>query len=53
MSAMGICALFYMCNLFCVVVLHRSMFDWRGGYVCYGYMCILLYVQLIQCSSVA
>ena len=23
-----------------------------GGYICHGYMCILLYVTLIQCSGV-
>ena len=23
-----------------------------GGYVCHGYMCILLYVKLVWCSSV-
>ena len=52
-SAMGICAFFYMCNLFGVVVFQRSMLDWRRGVrsVCNGYMCILLYVKLIWCSS--
>ena len=54
-SAMGICAFFYMWNLFCVVVFQRSMLDWRRGMgsVCHGYMCILLYVKLIQCSGIA
>ena len=47
MSALGICAFFYMRNLFGVVVFHTSMVDWRRGY-----MCILLYVNLIQCSGV-
>ena len=47
---MGICAFCYMCNLFGVVMLHRSMVDWRGD-ICLWYMCILLYVQLIQCSG--
>ena len=51
MSALGICAFFYMCNLFGVVVFHRSMVDWRG-YICLGHMCILLYVKLIWCSGV-
>ena len=23
----------------------------EGGYVCHGYMCVLLYVKLIWCSS--
>ena len=31
MSAMGIYAFFYMWNLFSVVVLHRSMVNWRRG----------------------
>ena len=35
-----------------VVVFDRSMVNWRRGYVCPGYMCILLYVKLIGCSSV-
>ena len=48
---MGICAFFFMGNLFSVVVLHRSVVN--GGYICHGYMCILLYVILIWCSGVA
>ena len=31
-SAMGICAFFSMWNLFGVLVLHRSMVDWRRGH---------------------
>ena len=49
-SAMGICAFFYMWHWFGVVVFQRSMFN--GGYICHGYMCILLYVKLIWCSGV-
>ena len=49
-SAMGICAFFYMWNLFGVVVFQRCMVNW--GDVCHGYMCILLYVKLIWCSGV-
>ena len=30
-SAMGICAFFYLLNLFGVVVFQRSMLDWRRG----------------------
>ena len=45
----GICAFFYMSNLFGVVVCHRSMVDW--GSVCPRYLCIMLYVKLIQCSG--
>ena len=39
-----------MLNLFGVVVLHRSMVNWRRGP---WYMCILLYVKLIRCIGVA
>ena len=28
------------------------MIDWRKGYVCPRYMCILLYVKLMWCSGV-
>ena len=49
-SAMDICAFFYMWHWFGVKVLQRSVVD--GGYVCHGYMCILLYVTLIWCSGV-
>ena len=38
-----------MCNLFGVVVLHRSILDWRGS-ICHGHMCILLYAKLIRCN---
>ena len=40
-----------MWNLFSVVVFHRSMVNWRG-YICPQYMCILVYVKLIWCSSI-
>ena len=50
---MGICAFFYIQNLFGVVVFPRSVVDWRRGYVCHGYMCIFLYVKVIQHSGVA
>ena len=40
-SALSICAFCYMLNLFGVVVFHRSMVNWRRGY-----MCILLYVYV-------
>ena len=36
---------------FGVVVFHTSMVNWRG-YICPKYMCILLYVKLIQCSGI-
>ena len=47
----GICAFFYMWNFFGVAVFQRSMLDWRRGYVCLQYMCILLYVKVIWCSG--
>ena len=36
-----------------VVVFHRSMVDWRrGDWVClHWYLCIILYVKLMQCSG--
>ena len=52
MSTMGTCAFCYMWKLFGVVVLQRSMLTW-GGYICHGYLYILLYVKLIWCSGVA
>ena len=36
-SALGICAFFYMQNLFSVVVFPRSMVNWRRGYICIRY----------------
>ena len=51
-SAIGICAFFYRWNLLGVMVLHRSMLIWRAIHL-QGYMCILLYVKLIGCNSVA
>ena len=45
-----ICAFCYMLNLCSVVVFHTSMVNW--GYICPGYMCILLYVKLIWCSGI-
>ena len=42
------CILLYV-NLFGGVVFHRSMVNWRWGP---WYMCILLYVKLLWCSSI-
>ena len=52
-SAMGICAFFYMQNLFGVVVFQRYMLGRQRevGSVCHEYMYILLFVKLIQCSG--
>ena len=50
-AALGICAFFYMLNLFGVVVFQRSMLDWRRRYIFLWYMCILLYVKLIWSSG--
>ena len=45
-SAMGICALCYICNLFGVMVLQRSMLDWRGwGQSAIG-ICVLWYIYI-------
>ena len=46
-SDLSICAFCDMLHLFCVVVFHKSMVNWRGPW----YMCILLYVKLIWCSG--
>ena len=51
-SAMGICAFCYIWKLLDVVVLHGSMVNWWGS-ICHGYMCILLYMKVIGCSSFA
>ena len=49
---MGICAFLYMWHWFSVVVF-QQIYGWLGrGYICHGYMCILLYVTLIWCSGV-
>ena len=45
----GICAFFSMGNLCSQGVFHRCMVFWRRGEVCVlWYVCILLYVKLIQ-----
>ena len=40
---MGICAFFYMSNLFGLVVFQRSIFEWRRGVVSltWGYVVVL------------
>ena len=40
-------------NLFGVVIFHTSLVDWSEVHLPYRYMCILLYVKLIQCSGIA
>ena len=45
------CAIY--ANLFGVMVLQRSMFDWRRGSICHGYMCIVLYMKLVWCNGFA
>ena len=47
---LGMCAFYYICNCFGVVVLHRSTVNWRrGDAVCvHWYLCILLYGKLMQ-----
>ena len=47
---MGICAFYYICNCFGVVVLHRSTVNWRRwcGVCVHWYLCILAYVKLMQ-----
>ena len=45
--ALGICAFFYMQNLFGVVVLHRSMAELREG----GYSLAWVYVHSSICET--
>ena len=51
-SALSICALCYMWNIFHVVVFHTSMVSCSGAYICHKCMCILLYVKFICCSGI-
>ena len=51
-SAQNICAFCYMLNIFGVVVYHRPMVNWRRGYICPQYMCMVLYVKLIQFNGI-
>ena len=44
------CILLYVKPICSVVMLHRSMVNWKVD-VCLQYMCILLYVQHIWCSG--
>ena len=48
-SALSICAFCYIWNIFSVVVFHRSMVSGRRGP---WYMCILVHVKLLWCSSI-
>ena len=34
------------------MVFQTSMLNWRG-FICYGYMCIVLYMKLIWCNGFA
>ena len=36
---------------FGVVVFKAYMFNCLGGLICYGYMCIVLYVKVIWCDG--
>ena len=50
-SALSICAFCYVLNIFSAVVFHTSMVD--GGAPQWSwYMCILLYVKLLWCSTI-
>ena len=51
-SALSICALCYMLNVFSVVVFHTSMVNWSGGDICPKELCILLYVKFIWYSCI-
>ena len=45
-EAQGLISRGWECVLVGAVVYDRSMVNWRRGYVCPRYMCILLYVKL-------
>ena len=52
-SAMGICAFCYMWDLSGfngVACIYGPLAE---GFICHGYMCILLYMKLIGCNSFA
>ena len=49
-SAMGSCALCYIWNLFCAMVLQRSMLNCRGS-ICHRYMYIVLYIYIEICHE--
>ena len=51
-SALGICALCYMWNIFVIMVFHIFIVNWSGGYICPNYICIVLYVKYIWCSCI-
>ena len=51
-SILSICAFCYMWHLFGVMVFHRCIVNWSGGYMYSQYMCILLYVTLIWCNGI-
>ena len=48
----SICAFCHMLNLFGVMIFHRCIVNWSGGYVYPQYMCILLYMKLIWCNCI-
>ena len=50
-GGLGICAFCYTWNFYGVAVFHTSMVNWRG-YICPMYMCILVFVTGIWCSSI-
>ena len=49
---MGSCALCCIGSLFCVMVLQRSMLDWRGS-ICHRCMYIVLYIytSAMRCAK--
>ena len=53
-SAMGICALCYICQVWCNSIQGMYALLTGGvGLICHGYICILLYVRLLGCNGVA
>ena len=49
---LSICAFCYTWKLCGVMVFHRFIVNWSGGYMYAQYMCILLYVTQIWCNGI-
>ena len=39
------------CAKFGVVVFKASILNWQGGSICYGYMCIVLYIYIYRSAK--
>ena len=48
-SALGICALCYICQVWCSGI--QGIYAQLQGAICHGYMCIVLCMKLIWCNG--